>query len=428
MKILVVGSGGREHALCWKIAQSDKVNKLYCAPGNGGIADIAECVDIDSDDIEGILRFAIDNKIDITVVGPEAPLTAGIIDIFNAHGLKAFGPDKVSAQLEASKGFAKAVMQRFGIKTAAFKIFDNLVQAKAYIDSSPLPLVIKANGLCAGKGVIIAETKANALSAADTIMRGKSFGAAGDRIIVEEYLQGEEASVILVTDGKDYILFPTSQDHKRIFDNNQGPNTGGMGAYSPALIVTDALISRIEKDIICPLIEGLSREGTPYKGALYIGLMIVNGDPYVLEFNVRFGDPETQAILPRLETDLVDILQQTIDGGIHRIKPVFDRRPCVCVVLASGGYPGDYKRGFPITGLDRACLLEDVIIFHAGTRLTGPEKPIPHILTNGGRVLGVTAIAKDMQGAIDKAYKAIGLVGFEGMQYRRDIGQKARGY
>ena len=425
MKILVIGSGGREHALCWKIAQSEKVSKLYCAPGNGGISEIAECVNIESNDINALLNFTIDNSIDITVVGPEAPLTAGIVDVFKEHNLKIFGPDKISAQLEASKVFAKQTMRRFGINTADFEVFDNPDQAKAYIDSRPFPLVIKADGLCAGKGVIIAGTKEEAISATDSMMLKKDFGPAGEKIIIEEYLKGEEASIILISDGKDYILFPPSQDHKRIFDNDKGTNTGGMGAYSPAPIVTDTLIRRIEKEIIRPMLDGLRREGTPYKGVLYIGLMIVHGDPYVLEFNVRFGDPETQAILPRLQTDLIDIIERVIDEDICGVKAVFDKRPCICVVLSSGGYPGSYKKNFPIIGLDKTFSIKDVIIFHAGTRLTHDKNLAPQAVTNGGRVLGVTAMAEDIKSAIEKVYAAIGLISFEGMYYRKDIGRKA---
>ena len=425
MKILVIGSGGREHAMCWKIAQSEKVSKLYCAPGNGGISQIAECVDIESNDINALLSFAIDNSIDITVVGPEAPLTAGIVDVFKDHNLKIFGPDKISAQLEASKVFAKQAMSRFGINTADFKVFDNPDQAKAYIDSRPLPLVIKADGLCAGKGVIIAGTKEEAVSAVDSMMLKKDFGSAGEKIIIEEHLKGEEASIILISDGKDYILFPTSQDHKRVFDNDKGSNTGGMGAYSPAPIVTDALIRRIEKEIIRPMLDGLRRENTTYKGVLYIGLMIVHGDPYVLEFNARFGDPEIQAILPRLQTDLIDIIEKAIDEDIGSVKAVFDKRPCICVVLSSEGYPGSYKKNFPIIGLDKTCSIKDVVIFHASTRLIRDKNQPSQAATNGGRVLGVTVMAEDIKSAIEKVYAAVRLISFEGMHYRKDIGRRA---
>jgi phosphoribosylamine---glycine ligase len=425
MKVLVVGSGGREHALCWKTAQSKKVGKLYCAPGNGGIADIAECIDIASDDINSLLRFAKDNSIDMTVVGPEAPLTAGIVDVFAENGLKIFGPDKKSAQLEASKIFAKEAMQRFGINTADFRIFDNPDSAKAYANAQTLPLVIKADGLCAGKGVVVAKTKEEAISAIDAMMVEKLFGSAGEKIIIEECLAGEEASVILVSDGTDYTMFPASQDHKRVFDDDKGPNTGGMGAYSPAPVVTDELLGRIEQDIARPVLDGLRKEGSPYKGVLYIGIMIVKGAPYALEFNVRFGDPETQAILPRVKTDLVDIMESSIDGGINNIELVYDKRPCVCVVLASRGYPGDYKKGLTINGLDKASSMDDIFIFHAGSKGTQSDTQTAQIATNGGRVLGITAIADDIKTAIDKAYDAVRRVSFEGMHYRKDIGRRA---
>ena len=425
MRVLVIGSGGREHALCWKIAQSGKVSRLYCAPGNAGISGHAECVDIKSDDINALLQFALKNAIDITVVGPEAPLVAGIVDIFKGNGLKIFGPDKISAQLEASKVFAKEIMKRFGINTADFKVFDNPDAAKNYIDAHPLPVVIKADGLCAGKGVIIAGTKEDALSAVDSMMRKKDFGPAGERIIVEECLQGEEASIILASDGRDYVLFPASQDHKRVFDNDKGPNTGGMGAYSPAPVVTDNIIKRVEAEIIRPLLNGLMSNGTPYKGVLYIGLMISGGNPYVLEFNVRFGDPETQAILPRIKTDLMDIIEKTIDGDMRSVNVVFDKRACVCVVLSSGGYPGSYRKDMPINGLKKAHAIDDVFVFHAGTKLMNTEGRAPETLTNGGRVLAVTAIADDVKAASDKAYDAVKLINFKGMHYRRDIGRRA---
>jgi phosphoribosylamine---glycine ligase len=424
MRILVIGSGGREHALCWKIAQGNKTSRLYCAPGNGGISGVAECVDIKADDINGLLSFAKRQSIDITVVGPEAPLTAGIVDTFKEHGLKIFGPDRISAQLEASKIFAKEAMQRFGINTADFRVFDDPDSAKAYINSKTLPVVIKADGLCAGKGVVIAGTKEEAVSAIDSMMIEKDFGFSGEKIIIEECLQGEEASIILISDGKDYILFPSSQDHKRVLDNDEGANTGGMGAYSPAPVATETIIGRTENDIIRPLLEGLKKEGTPYKGVLYIGLMIVDNDPYVLEFNVRFGDPETQAIIPRLKTDLLYIIEKAVDEDIKSVKAVFDTSPCVCVVLSSQGYPGSYKKGVLITGLDEAGAMENVVVFHAGTRLVQTKSHKGALITDGGRVLGVTATAEDIKGAIAKAYAAIGLISFEGMHYRRDIGCK----
>ena len=425
MKILVIGSGGREHALCWKIAQSKRVARLYCAPGNGGIADIAECVDIKADDIAELLNFVKTNNIDITVVGPEAALVNGIVDSFKGEERKIFGPDQVMAMLEGSKIFAKETMERFGLPTADFKAFDDANEAKAFIKEKSLPLVIKADGLCAGKGVIIAHTEKEALSAIDSLMSDKEFGPAGERILIEDCLAGEEASIILVSDGKDFILFPSSQDHKRALENDQGPNTGGMGAYSPAPVIDKILEAKIRTRVIQPIIEGLYKEGTPYKGILYIGLMIVDNEPYVLEFNVRFGDPETQAILPRLKTDLLDIIEASLNGTIGEISVEIDKRVCVSVVCASEGYPGSYKKNLPIEGLDNALKVNDVILFHAGTKLAQNATGAKGYETNGGRVLAVTAIANNIKQAIDRAYEAVSLIHFNGMQYRKDIGFKA---
>lgn len=422
MRILVVGSGGREHALCWKIAQSEKVTKLYCAPGNGGISEVAECIDIKADDMPSLLDFAKKNSIDITVVGPETALVNGIVDSFEKEELKVFGPDKASAALEGSKISAKKIMSKFGLLTADFKAFDDPDEAKSFVKKKSLPLVIKADGLCAGKGVIIAHTEEEALSAIDSFMVNKEFGLAGEKIIIEDCLSGEEASIILVSDGKDFILFPSSQDHKRALDNDQGLNTGGMGAYSPAPVIDNILETKIRNKIIQPLIEGLYKEHAPYKGVLYIGLMIVDNKPYVLEFNVRFGDPETQVILPRLRSDLVDIIEASLDGNIKEIKVEVDKRACLCVVCASGGYPGGYKKNLPIDGLNKALEIDDVILFHAGTKLT---QSTPRYETSGGRVLGVTSIADSIKDAIDKAYKAVSMISFNGMQYRKDIGFKA---
>ena len=425
MKILVIGSGGREHALCWKIAQSKRVARLYCAPGNGGIADIAECVDIKADDIAELLNFVKTNNIDITVVGPEAALVNGIVDSFKGEERKIFGPDQVMAMLEGSKIFAKETMERFGLPTADFRAFDDANEAKAFIKEKSLPLVIKADGLCAGKGVIIAHTEKEALSTIDSLMSDKEFGPAGERILIEDCLAGEEASIILVSDGKDFILFPSSQDHKRALENDQGPNTGGMGAYSPAPVIDKILEAKITTRVIQPIIEGLYKEGTPYKGILYIGLMIVDNEPYVLEFNVRFGDPETQAILPRLKTDLLDIIEASLNGTIGEIGVEIDKRVCVSVVCASEGYPGSYKKNLPIEGLDNALKVNDVILFHAGTKLAQNVTGAKGYETNGGRVLAVTAIADNIKQAIDRAYEAVSLIHFNGMQYRKDIGFKA---
>jgi len=437
MKVLVTGSGGREHTLCWKIAQSERVDKVYAAPGNGGISKIAECVDIAATDTDSLVEFAKSKRIDLTLVGPEAPLVEGIVDIFNEQALKIFGPDKIAAQLEGSKAFAKEKMKAFGIPSADFRIFEDAESAKDHVRQSRFPLVIKADGLAAGKGVIIAKTEEEAILAVDDMMINKKFGTAGDRIVVEDCLLGEEASIILITDGKDFVTLPSSQDHKRIFDNDKGPNTGGMGAYSPAPIVTDQMQGDIDNNIIRPLINGLAGQGTPYRGVLYVGLMITEAGPYVLEFNVRFGDPETQVTLPRLKTDLMDLIEASIDGNIKDHNIDIDTRACVCIVCASEGYPGSYKKNIPMNGLDEAEKIDDVVVFHAGTRLS-PNVPHPtpapnpskasrlgSYVTNGGRVLGVTALGDDIATAIDKAYKACSVIKFEGIYYRRDIGHRA---
>ncbi|NQT90671.1 MAG: phosphoribosylamine--glycine ligase [Candidatus Omnitrophica bacterium] len=441
MQVLVIGSGGREHALCRKLAQSKRVDKIFCAPGNGGISQLAECVDIKANDVISLLKFANDKRIDLTVVGPEVPLVAGIVDTFTQQGHRIFGPDQYIAQLEGSKVFSKKKMAQFGIPTAGFKVFEDAESAKKYIREKRAPLVIKADGLCAGKGVMVALSEEEALSAVDTIMVDKSFGTAGDRIIIEDCLEGEEASVILVTDGRDSVVFASSQDHKRAFDNDKGPNTGGMGAYSPAPVVTEDIEKRVESEIVAPLMKGLAEEKTPYKGVLYLGLMIVKGNPYVLEFNVRFGDPETQAILPRLKTDLVDIIEASIDGRLKDIQMEWDDRACVCVVCASGGYPGGYKKGLPIHGLDEAAEMDDVVVFHAGTKATihDTQHPDPSTKlrirpersrgttyeTSGGRVLGVTGLGEDIKAAIDRTYAAVSKIDFKDIHYRKDIGYRA---
>lgn len=424
MKVLIVGSGGREHALCWKIAQSKKIDKLFAAPGNGGMSKIAECVNIKAEDIESLLRFAKEKKIDLTVVGPEAPLVAGIVDKFNRERLRIFGPDKKIAQLEGSKVFAKETMARLKVPTADFMIFDEPDDAMDYIKQKGTPIVIKADGLAAGKGVIVARSIKEAESAIKLIMVDKEFGASGDRVVVEECLEGEEVSIIVISDGKRFVNLAPSQDHKPIYDGDKGPNTGGMGAYSPCPAVNKDMEKKILKETITPLIFGLYEEGMPYKGALYAGLMITKDGPKVLEFNVRFGDPETQAILPRLKENFVEALLASIDGNVGNVNLSWDDRHCVCVVCASEGYPGSYKKGFVINGLEKLDSLSDVFVFHAGTKIemaNGKES----LLTNGGRVLGVTALGDGIKDAIDKAYKACGKIGFEGIYYRKDIGLKA---
>ncbi|MFH0732801.1 MAG: phosphoribosylamine--glycine ligase [Candidatus Omnitrophota bacterium] len=427
MKVLVIGSGAREHALCWKIAQSRRVDKIFAAPGNGGMQKEAQCVDIKADDIPKILNFANQNKIDVTIVGPEAPLAEGIVDKFNEKGLRIFGPDKKTARLESSKVFAKEIMSRFRVPTADFMIFDNPDDAKEHINQRKTPMVVKADGLAAGKGVIICKNKSEALDAVKQTMIDKIFGQAGSRIIIEDCLEGEEASIIVISDGKRFASLASSQDHKRIYDNDKGPNTGGMGAYSPAPVISEKLDEKIQDEIIKPIISGLYKAGTPFKGVLYAGLMITADGPKVLEFNVRFGDPETQAILPRLKSDLMDAIEASIDGNMENVKLEWDKRPCVCVVCAAGGYPGNYKKGTNINGLDEADKLDSVVVFHAGTNVAHDSRLNTQYKTTGGRVLGVTALGIDIKQAIDKAYEACSKINFEGMHYRKDIGYRALG-
>lgn len=426
MKILVVGSGGREHALCWKISKSPRCTKLYCAPGNGGISEVAELIDIQADDVAGLLKFARANSIGLTVVGPEVPLVKGIVDAFQKEGLKIFGPTAELAKIEGSKVFAKELMKRFGVPTADFRVFENSGDALKYLDTVKAPVVVKADGLAAGKGVVVAKTLEEAKAAVKKMMIGKVFGASGEKVVIEECLAGEEASIIVVSDGTNIVPMASSQDHKRVFDHDMGPNTGGMGAYSPAPVVTDGLFKKIIDTAVMPLIKGLEREGRPYKGALYAGIMLTDKGPYVLEFNARFGDPETQAILPRLKTDLVEIMERSISGGLEGFKAEWDPRPCVSVVLASGGYPDKFEKGMEITGADEAGLMRDVFVFHAGTRAGRRAADKGKVfITAGGRVLNVTAIGMHFKGAIENCYTAVSKIRFDEMHYRRDIGQKA---
>ena len=426
MKILVIGSGGREHALCWKIAKSKLCDKLYCAPGNGGISETAELVDIKADDITGLLNFAKEKEIDLTVVGPEAALVAGIVDKFESEGLKIFGPSKSRAIIEGSKVFSKELMKRWSVPTADFRVFDNADEALKYLAANNAPLVMKADGLCAGKGVLVCSTIASAKDAVNEMMVKRSFGDAANKIIIEECLIGEEASIIVVSDGKNTVPLASSQDHKRVFDGDKGPNTGGMGAYSPAPVVTDAVFKEIMYKVISPMIKGMAEEGKPYKGVLYAGIMLTKEGPKVLEFNVRFGDPETQAIMPRLESDLVDLMMRSIEGRLENYSLDWDPRPCVSVVAASGGYPGNYEKGIKIKGVDLVRPLKDVVIFHAGTK-TGRRATdgSSTFLTNGGRVLNVTALGSDIKDAINNCYNALGKISFDRMHYRRDIGFRA---
>lgn len=420
MKVLVVGSGGREHALVWKIKQSKKVEKVYCAPGNAGINSIADCVDIGATDVKGLLEFAKKEGIELTVVGPEASLVAGIVDEFEKNGLRIFGPSRKAAELEGSKVFSKKFLDKYDIPTAAFKVFKDRKKAKKYIEACGAPIVVKADGLAAGKGVIVAQTVREAKQAVDMIMADKAFGDAGDRIIVEACLKGEEASFIAFTDGNTVLPLPTSQDHKAVYENDEGPNTGGMGAYSPAPVVTPEIADFVMEKIMLPTVRGLAAEGRPYKGMLYAGLMIDGDEINVLEFNCRFGDPEAQPLLMRLKSDIVNILDAAIDGKLDKIDIKIDPRPTVCVVMASGGYPGKYDTGKIINGLTKASSITGVEVFHAGTARRGGR-----VVTNGGRVLGITAVGTNLKDAIDKAYKGVDSIKWTQCFFRRDIGAKA---
>jgi len=420
MKILVIGSGGREHALVWKIRQSSRVSDIYCAPGNAGIADLAQCVDINVTDIDALAAFADEHAIDLTVVGPEASLTAGIVDTFDQKGLKIFGPNRAAAALEGSKAFSKDFLKKYQIPTANFKVFSEPKKAKKYIEKCGAPIVVKADGLAAGKGVIVASTIDQAKEAVDLIMKQKKFGSAGNQVIVEQCLVGEEASFIAFTDGKTVLPLPTSQDHKAVFDNDRGPNTGGMGAYSPAPVVTDEISRFVMDKVMLPTVRGMAAEGRFYKGMLYAGLMIADGRVDVLEFNCRFGDPEAQPLLMRLQTDIIDIFEATIDGRLDEIQIEIDPRPALCVVMASGGYPGAYEAGKQIRGLKGVQDRPDMTVFHAGTKRKNGR-----LVTAGGRVLGVTAIGENLEAARNTAYQAVDKINWAGCHYRRDIGDKA---
>ncbi len=420
MKVLVVGGGGREHALVWKIAQSPKVSKVYCAPGNAGISEQATLVPIVANDLNPLLEFALKEQIDLTVVGPEDPLTRGIVDLFESKGLLVFGANKKAAEIEGSKAFAKEMMKKYLIPTASYEIFDTRDEAVKYIRNQGAPIVVKADGLAAGKGVIVCKTVEEAIRSVDQIMVEKIFGSAGSRVVVEEYLVGEEASYVAFTDGKTILPMASSQDHKAIFDGDQGPNTGGMGAYSPAPVVTDKVHERILEKILRPVIYGMGEEGRPYRGVLYAGLMIHEGHPKVLEFNARFGDPETQPVLMRMKGDIVPILEACMKGALSRHKIEWDNYASVCIVMASRGYPGDYEKGKIIEGLKEVSRMERVVVFHAGTTLRDGR-----VVTNGGRVLGVTGSGEDIPRAIERAYQAVKKISWDGAHYRTDIGQRA---
>lgn len=420
MQILVIGSGGREHALAWKIAQSPKATKIWAAPGNAGMGDVAECVQISASDIRLLADFAERERIDLTVVGPELPLTLGIVDEFERRGLRIFGPRKDAAIVEGSKVFAKSFMKKHHIPTGFFQTFDRSDEAKRYIKEIGAPLVVKADGLAAGKGVIVCFELAEALDAVEKIMEERLFGDAGERIVIEEYLEGEEISFHALTDGDAVLPLASSQDHKRVFNDNQGPNTGGMGAYSPAPIITESMQKQIMERVMIPAITGMATEGRPYKGVLYAGLMISTGGIKVLEFNARLGDPEAQPLLLRMKSDLVPLLEAVVDGRLR--DQTIDWKPdaSVCVVMASKGYPGSYDQGTPISGLEEAAAEPGVVIFHAGTSRTNNR-----VLTGGGRVLGITGLGRDIQGAIATTYRAVKKIHWEGAHYRTDIGGRA---
>lgn len=423
MKFLVIGNGGREHAIIWKLAQSPKVEKIYCTLGNAGISKQAEIINIKVDDFENLSKFAIDNKIDYTFVGPEVPLALGIVDYFNAKGLKIFGPSKNGALLEASKSFAKDFMQKYNVPTAEYHTFTDFNLAKNFLENDwpeNKKVVVKADGLAAGKGVIMCKNRQDALLALKEIMQDKSFGNAGDKIIFEEWLEGQETSVLVFVDGKHFSIMPAAQDHKRVGDGDTGLNTGGMGAYAPAPIATKELLNKVEQEVMPNIINGLQKENIDYKGILYIGFMVDNGKPYVLEFNCRFGDPETQVILPLLETDLVDVVENVIAGTLDKIEIKWSKKSAVCVVLASGGYPEKYEKNIKIFGLDDVKENE-AIVFHAGTK----KNDNGNVLTSGGRVLVLTSISDDIKSAIDKVYSVIPKVTFDKMHYRKDIAQRA---
>ncbi len=414
--ILLIGSGGREHALAWKMSKSMPQKKIYAIPGNPGIAEVAECVEgISISDNAAIVDFAKTHNVNLVVVGPEAPLVNGLVDALDEAEIKAFGPNKTAAQMEGSKIFAKQLMKKYNIPTAEFEVFDNPYYAKKYILQKGAPIVIKADGLAAGKGVIVAKTVDEAVSAVDEM---KNFGDAGNKIVVEEFMDGEEASVLAFTDGKTIVPMIAAQDHKRLLDGDEGVNTGGMGAYAPAPVVTSEIMTQVEEKILKPTIAALNEEGITYKGCLYAGLMIVDGEPKVVEFNCRFGDPETQAVLPLLNSDLVDIMEACADGTLDKEKISWSDKSAVCVVLASGGYPKKYKKNLPIEGLLKAKLSAN--IFHAGTAIVDGK-----LVTSGGRVLGVTATAPDIHKAVKKVYQTINVIKFEDMYFRKDIAHRA---
>jgi phosphoribosylamine--glycine ligase len=420
MNILVIGSGGREHTIVWKLSQSPLVDKIFCAPGNAGISKDAECVEINVEQLDELAEFAEKNNIDLTVVGPEVPLCAGIADVFSRKGLKVFGPSARAAQLEGSKAFSKDFMRKYGIPTAAYGTFSNKPDAENFIrkNITDKGIVVKADGLAAGKGVIVAENEKQAIDALDLCFSG-TFGKAGETVLIEELLTGEEASILALTDGETIIPLASSQDHKRAFDGDEGPNTGGMGAYSPAPVVTDEVFKQISDEVLNKFLQGLKQEGLDYKGIIYAGIMLTQSGPKVLEFNVRFGDPETQAVLMRLKSDLADVMNKTAEGRVSEINLEWRNEPAVCVVMASGGYPAEYSKGHEITGIDEAEKT-GAVVFHAGTSLKDGK-----LVNSGGRVLGVTALGTDIAEAVKNAYKAVEKINWKDCRYRKDIAFRA---
>ena len=414
MKILVVGGGGREHAICWKLSNESNVEKIYCAPGNAGISSIAECINIGDSDIESLLKFAKENKIDLTIVGPEIPLVAGIVDVFEKEGLKIFGPNKKCAQLEGSKSFSKDFMIRHNLPTAKYKEYTDLDEAISEIDSFGYPVVIKADGLAAGKGVVIPENREDAITTLKEMMSDKKFGKAGDKIVVEEFLNGIETSILAFVDNDTIVPMVSSKDHKKVFEGETGLNTGGMGTFSPSEIYTDELAKEVQEKILDKTLEGFKKDNLNYKGILFVGLMITEDGPKILEYNVRFGDPETQSVLFRLDTDLNKIISAILDNNLKNIEINYSKEEAICVMLTSGGYPENYEKGKVISGLEN--LDSDIVVFHSGTKFDNEN-----IVTNGGRVIGITAKGKTVKEAGEKVYENIKKINFEGMHYRKDI-------
>ena len=416
MKVLIVGSGGREHTLAWKISQSPKVDKVYCAPGNAGMADIGQCVNIDVMDFDGLVSFAVKEGIDLTVVGPDDALAGGIVDAFTSRGLRIFGPDKKAAMIESSKVFSKNLMKKYNIPTARYKVCNTRMEAEEYLEDCKFPIVVKADGLALGKGVLICNDNEEARLAVKEIMEDKKFGSAGNKIVIEEFISGPEVSILAFCDGTTIKPMTSAQDYKRAKDNDEGLNTGGMGTFSPSPFYTDDVKDFCEKNVFQPTIDAMKAEGRDFLGILFVGLMLTSDGPKVLEYNARFGDPETQVVLPRLKNDIVEVMEACIDGRLNEIDLDFSDESAVCVVLASDGYPEDFEKGFPIRGLDKFEGSREYYAFHAGTKLDDKK-----VLTNGGRVLGITALGKDLENARAKAYKATEWIDFDNKYMRRDI-------